>query len=125
MTMWIRIVAALLCLSAGLCADSRSFEVTAYCHCARCCGVAGGPTASGARPVQGVTVAAPRWVPFGTLVEIEGVGIRIVQDRLARRYDHRFDVFTTSHREARRFGVRKLTVRFLGPTLGSGLLAAN
>ncbi len=86
--------------------------VTAYCACPRCCGKwAGGPTASGAMPQQGITAAGPRGIPFGTTVEIEGVGRRQVQDRTARRYDGRFDVFFADHTEARRFGIRTAQVR--------------
>lgn len=61
-------------------------------------------------PVQGITVAGPRRIPFGTWVEIEGVGRRRVDDTLARRYDNRFDVFFGSHSDAKRFGIRKLRV---------------
>lgn len=91
-------------------AQAEIYEVTAYCGCAKCCGKAGQPTASGKMPVQGVTVAAPRAIKLGTKVLIEGVGERIVQDRLAKRYDHRIDVFFNSHKEALKFGKRKLNV---------------
>jgi 3D (Asp-Asp-Asp) domain-containing protein len=84
--------------------------VSAYCHCARCNGRAHQLTASGAWPVAGVTVAAPRAIPFGARLHVPGVGWRVVQDRLARRYDGRVDVFMGSHREARRFGVRRVQI---------------
>lgn len=81
--------------------------ITAYCACTKCCGSnAVGLTASGKPPVQGVTVAGPRNLPFGTVVYIEGVGRRVVQDRTARRYDGRFDVYFTKHADAVRFGIR-------------------
>lgn len=85
--------------------------VTAYCHCALCCGTAGQPTASGAQPRAGITVAAPRSVPFGSVVVLPGIGRRVVQDRLARRYDNRIDVFVPTHQEAVRFGKRKMRVK--------------
>ena len=85
--------------------------VTAYCPCRTCCGKwAGGPTASGRMPVAGVTVAASRSIPFGTRVYIPGAGWRTVQDRLARRYDDRIDLYMTSHAAALRWGKRKLNV---------------
>lgn len=84
--------------------------VTAYCLCRMCCGNSDGTTASGRIPVQGVTVAAPRWVPFGSRVYIQNVGWRVVQDRTARRYDGRWDVYFTRHRDAKRFGLRRLEV---------------
>lgn len=86
--------------------------ITAYCHCALCCGKPGQPTASGVMPVVGITVAGPRNIPFGTRVYIEGVGELIVQDRTAKRFDGRWDVFKASHKEAQLFGKvkRKVTI---------------
>lgn len=92
-------------------ATTNTFTVTAYCACVNCCGKwAGGPTASGKLPVEGVTVAGPRALKLGTRVHIQGVGDRVVQDRLARKYDQRFDVFFRDHQTALRFGKRQLTV---------------
>lgn len=95
-------------------ATAESYTVTAYCACEKCCGRwSGGPTASGKMPKPGITVAGPRSIPFGTRVWIEGVGERVVQDRLARKYDGRFDLYFSSHKEALRFGKRTLQVRIL------------
>ena len=92
-----------------------TYTVTAYCPCWECAGLySGGPTASGVMPQAGVTIAAPRWIPFGTVLDIRGVGRRVVQDRLATRYDHRIDVFVRSHSEAKRFGTKKLSVSSVG-----------
>ena len=96
------------------CPATEIYTVTAYCPCKVCCGQwSGGPTASGKMPKAGVTVAGPRRIPFGTRVWIEGVGERVVQDRLARKYDGRFDLYFSSHKEALRFGKRTLQVRIL------------
>jgi 3D (Asp-Asp-Asp) domain-containing protein len=84
--------------------------ITAYCHCAPCCGKAGQPTASGRMPQAGRTIAAPRSVPFGTRVEIEG-RVYIVEDRTAIRYDGRWDVFMSTHRKAKEFGKKKIIVK--------------
>jgi 3D (Asp-Asp-Asp) domain-containing protein len=99
-------------------ATTELYTVTAYCACKKCCGRwSGGPTASGKMPVVGVTCAGPRSIPFGTRVRIEGVGVRVVQDRLAKRFDNRFDVFFGSdeqaHERALRFGKRQLKVEVL------------
>lgn len=86
--------------------------MTGYCPCAKCCGdwSATGRTASGQVPRAGLTVAAPRNVPLGTRVRIAGLGWRTVQDRTARRYEGRWDVFFSSHAEAARFGKRTLKI---------------
>ena len=101
-----------LLLLAG-CATASAATVTAYCPCAICCGVMGGTgiTASGKPARQGVTVAASRKIPMGTRLRIEGVGVRVVQDRLATRYDDRVDVFFARHEDAVRFGKKTLAVR--------------
>lgn len=79
--------------------------ITAYCACKLCCGPnAANKTACGVAPKQGITVAASRSIPFGTILNIEGVGSRIVQDRLAKKYDNRVDVFFNNHKEALKFG---------------------
>lgn len=73
----------------------------------------GSPCANGSWPVAGVTCAGPRWVPLGTRVCIEGVGIRTVTDRTALRFDGRFDVFMDSRKAAIRFGKQTLKVKIL------------
>jgi 3D (Asp-Asp-Asp) domain-containing protein len=95
-------------------AEPQVYEVTAYCPCRVCCGKwSGGPTASGKMPKQGVTCAAPRRIPFGTRLWIEGVGVRVVQDRLSPKFDSRIDVFFRTHAEAKKFGKRMLKVRMM------------
>lgn len=80
--------------------------VTAYCACRTCCGPnATGLTANGHKPTQGITVAASRSIPFGTKAIIGGVEYT-VQDRLARRYDKRFDVYFAEHKDAKAFGIK-------------------
>lgn len=97
--------------------------LTAYCACRLCCGPqAAGITASGHKPVEGITIAAPRSVKLGTVVVVTAPGVftnRVfrVQDRTARRYDGRWDVFYRSHENAKRFGIRRGTViRYAPPT---------
>jgi len=99
--------------ASALAAETQQvYTVTAYCHCAKCCGTAGQPAASGRMPAVGVTVAGPRSLPFGTRLRIEGLGERIVQDRPPKRFDDRLDVFMADHESALKFGVRKLKVTF-------------
>lgn len=88
--------------------------VTAYCACQICCGSgATGITASGAKPVEGITIAAPRRIPFGTRCHIEGIGWRTVQDRLAPRFDDRLDIYFHRHQDALRWGIRRCRVTFV------------
>jgi len=87
--------------------------ITAYCHCSQCCGKPNQPTASGLRPRAGTTIAAPRALPFGTTIMIPSVGARKVQDRLARKYDNRIDIFMASHQAAKNFGIKRETVTII------------
>ena len=77
-------LASLPNLPAGLTASyAGEFTLTAYCteKYAHICGTGTGITASGAPVTPGVTVAADLSVlPLGTVVYIEGVGVRVVQD---------------------------------------------
>jgi len=84
--------------------------VTAYCPCAKCCGrCADGRTASGV-PARGKIVAAPKSIPFGTLIFVPGYGTASVQDRGGKIRGNRLDVLFETHAEAARFGKRRLTV---------------
>jgi len=85
--------------------------VTAYCAASCCCPSPRQPTASGAWPREGVTVAAPRSVPLGTRVTIDGRPY-VVQDRTARRWSRagRWDIFVNSHARAKQLGVRRVTI---------------
>ena len=93
---------------------------TAYCNnfnkgCVTCNGKWSkyNRTADGHIPTQGVTIAAPRSIPFGTKVKIEGLGTRVVQDRLSKKYDNRIDVYFNSHKDALKFG-KKTATRYRG-----------
>lgn len=83
--------------------------VTAYCACAVCCGHSGRLTASGSIPRAARTIAAPSWIPFGSVVKINNTSY-VVEDRMSRRYPTRFDIFMSSHREAQLWGKKVLNV---------------
>ena len=57
-------------------------------------------------------MAAPRGVHFGSTVIIDGRAYT-AQDRTALRYDGRFDIYFRTHKEAREFGIRKMTVTII------------
>lgn len=85
-----------------------------YCSCVRCCGKNDGVTASGKKAAPGVV--ACNWLPFGTVLEIDGVRYTVA-DRGARRHfgsmrDHkkRVDIWTASHAEALRHGKKSVRV---------------
>jgi len=99
----------------------QTFTATAYCPCEKCCGkwALNRPngivyTASGAIAEEGVTVAAD-WniLPAGTLIEIDGLGERIVQDRGGAITGNKIDIYFNSHEVALEFGVQEVLVRTL------------
>lgn len=93
--------------------------VTAYCACVVCCGPHSkhGLTASGVKPKEGRTIAGPRWVRFGTVVEVkmkDGRKLRlVVEDRLAPQHEGRWDVFKGRHRDAKAWGKELAEVKIL------------
>jgi 3D (Asp-Asp-Asp) domain-containing protein len=86
--------------------------VTAYCHCRKCCGKTNGITASGARVRLG-SVAASSSIPFGTKLHIPGYGEAIVLDRGGDIKGTRIDVYFPTHKEALRWGRKRLTITIL------------
>ena len=87
--------------------------ITAYCACKICCGShAKGITANGTPPISKHTVAGSRKLKFGTTVWIKGQAY-VVKDRLARRFDSRFDIYFDTHREAKQFGKQTQTVQII------------
>ena len=86
------------------------FKVTAYCACYDCCkkrptDKGYGITASGVKAVQGVTIAAPKTISFGTQIIFDGHEY-IVQDRGGAIKGNRIDVYFENHAEAKQFGVK-------------------
>lgn len=99
-------------------------RITAYCSCEQCCGKwslnrpvdpdTGSEIVYGANSVplvQGVSVAAPRSIPFGTKLTIPSISDAVyeVQDRMAEyiedRYDgYTVDVYFANHQEALDWG---------------------
>lgn len=87
-------------------AVTTTYRVTAYCPCKICCGrFSDGITASGAK-AEGKLIAAPKSIPFGTWIDIEGYGYAEVLDRGGAIKGKRLDVFFPTHQEALNWGVR-------------------
>jgi len=104
----------------GTAIGAAMMDISHYCNedrggrgCVTCCGkwARAGRTKSGRRPVQGVSCAAPPQFPFGTWIEIEGVGYRRVDDRTSPKYYHRIDLYVGSwkgaHAHALKLGLLK------------------
>lgn len=96
--------------------EAKVMVVTAYDNagphgCSKCCGKWAklNRTADGHIPKVGITCGV-NGLPFGTKLMIEGVGLRIVQDRPVKRLEGLVDLFVGTHKEARCFGKRRLIV---------------
>ena len=90
--------------------------VTAYCACTICCGKhARGLTANGKPPIEGHTIAASRRLVYGTTIIINGHAYKI-EDRLAKRYDDRVDIYIQEHSAAKHWGKQTLRVTIITPT---------
>lgn len=102
---------------------TTTFRVTAYCSCEKCCGKwaknrpkdeNGNPIvrgASGKVLIPKVSVASP--LPFGTQIELEGVGTVVVHDRTAKwvvdKYGQNIlDLYFDNHKDAIQWGVKNV-----------------
>lgn len=94
-------------------AQWREIDViaTAYCNCRKCTGWGKGITASGVKTSRGV-IAAPRHIPFGTTIKLDGLGNFTVQDRggsiKVKDGAICIDIWMPSHQEALKFGRRRM-----------------
>lgn len=75
------------------------YYITGYDICYECCGKIDGITASGAYATVGRTIAASREFPFGTKLYIDGIGVRVVEDRGGAIGGGRIDVLCNNHSE--------------------------
>jgi 3D (Asp-Asp-Asp) domain-containing protein len=97
-------------------AKTEVFEVTAYTAYEESTGKtpdhpAFGITASGRRVQAGITAACPRELPFGTWIEIEGVGKRRCDDRGGLIRGKKLDIYIPELTDALEFGRKRLKVR--------------
>ena len=88
-------------------------NVSAYCPCELCCGVyADGVTASGHVIQPGDKfVAAPKHIPFGTVLIIPGYGEVEVLDRGGAIKGNKLDIFFATHKEALQWGRQQIAVK--------------
>ena len=92
-------------------------RVSAYCPCAKCCGVMDGRTASNTNAWKPGVAADWSWLPRGTKVQIPGYGAHLIDDKgglLKRRHwkcgTPRLDIRFKYHWTARRWGIKYITV---------------
>jgi len=87
-------------------------RVTGYCPCSKCCGkYSDGFTANGHKIQPGDKfVAAPKHIPFGTMLSVPGYGVVPVLDRGGAITVSRLDVFFESHSDALKWGVQNLEI---------------
>jgi 3D (Asp-Asp-Asp) domain-containing protein len=94
------------------------FEVTAYTAGPESTGkqpgdVGYGITTSGEPVHEGVTLACPPSLAFGTRLEIEGIGERVCTDRGGSIKEGRLDLYIAELKDALDFGRQWLKVRIL------------
>lgn len=97
-----------------------SFRITAYCSCEKCCGewAKNRPNgivygAAGVELKSGGSCAST--LQLGSVVEVEGLGEYIVQDRPAQwvidKYgENQIDIYFDNHEAASAFGLKQLNV---------------
>lgn len=83
--------------------------VTYYTSSGEECGNTDGITASGAPAIEGRTVAADH-LPFGTIIEIDGVQY-VVEDRFGAGHTDKIDVYVEDKEKAIKLGKRKVEVK--------------
>lgn len=84
----------------------QTFTLTAYCGCEKCCGKSDRITATGTYAIEGVTIAVdPTVIPYGSLVDIEGIGTFVAEDCGGAIKGNKIDIYFERHEDALRFGV--------------------
>lgn len=87
-----------------------NYMLTAYCPCDKCCGKTDGITATGAKAMQGTTIAVdPNVIPYGTEVIING-HTYIAQDCGGAIKGKKIDIFMNDHNAAIEFGRQQADV---------------
>lgn len=97
---------------------NMTFEATAYTAGPESTGKSPGHpeyglTASGAYVEEGLTLACPPSLAFGTKIEIEGYGVRVCQDRGGDIVEGRLDIYFEQLSTALDFGRRNVNVRII------------
>ena len=86
-------------------------EVTAYTASDDECGKHDGITASGTHATQRRTIAVPSWIPFGTIVTIDGHKY-VAEDHGGDIQNNRIDIYMDNKRDADEFGRKYMEVSY-------------
>jgi 3D (Asp-Asp-Asp) domain-containing protein len=86
-------------------------EVTAYTASNDECGKHDGITASGTQATEGRTIAVPSWIPFGTIVTINGHEY-VAEDHGGDIQNNRIDIYMDNKRNANEFGRKYVEVSY-------------
>ena len=89
----------------------KTFTITAYCPCRKCCGKwADGITSTGTTAKEGRTIAVdPDVISYGTEVIIDGETY-VAEDCGYGINGNRIDIYFNSHEDALEWGVKKKKV---------------
>lgn len=72
-----------------------------------------GLTASGTHVQEGRTIACPKSMPFGTVLNIEGIGMRVCEDRGGAIGEGHIDLYIENLAKAQEFGKKSLNVEIV------------
>jgi 3D (Asp-Asp-Asp) domain-containing protein len=89
-------------------------NASAYTAAADECGKSDGITASGIKVQKERTLACPPNFPFGTKIRIEGMGVRVCEDRGGAIKGNHIDIYMETKAEAFQFGRRNLEAEVVG-----------
>jgi len=89
-------------------------NASAYTAAADECGKSDGITASGIKVKEERTLACPPNFPFGTKIRIEGMGVRVCEDRGGAIKGNHIDIYMETKAEAFQFGRRNLEAEVVG-----------
>jgi 3D (Asp-Asp-Asp) domain-containing protein len=90
-----------------------NFKISAYCHCARCCGKSDGITATGTKATANRTIAVdPRSIPLGSKVIIDGQTY-IAEDTGGAIKGNKIDMYFATHQEALNWGIQYKDVQLI------------
>ncbi len=95
-------------LKSNLPQEKFTGNFSAYTAAADECGKSDGITASGIKVKENRTLACPPAYPFGTKIQIDGMGTFICEDRGGAIKGNHFDIYVETKREAFAFGRRNL-----------------